>query len=394
MRFISPRECGSRLPPKYATAIIAAGCLALAACSQPTGSKGADTASEAQAQASVAVTSFSVEHGASANEYLLQWVTDEPGAPVRLEVSSGPDTADAVVIARDITAGEFQWTAPPPPRRRYFSVVPASGDAVQGAVRLLPLEGGRNFRDLGGYVTEDGRRVRWGRVYRSGVMTNLTAGDYEYLAGLDIATVCDYRSEQERHEEPTRWAAGQVDYVTFPDPATPAGSSFMGVLRKPDATPQMAADAMAAGYAQLARDHAGAFGTMFDRLASGEIPLAFNCSAGKDRAGISAALLLSALGVPRATVVADYALSEQFVDYIAEFRGGAADEPAEEGGAYAFLDALPLEILTPLMRSDPRYIEYVLSWMDKEYGSVMHFIHEELDVTGAELSAIRAALLE
>ena len=379
---------------KLATGIIAAGVLTLAACSQPTGLDDANAASDAPEQMRVAVTSFSVEHGASPNDYLLQWETDVPDAAVRLEVSSHPDAADAEVIAEDITAGELQWTAPPPPSRRYFSVAPASGEAVQGAVRLLPLEGGRNFRDLGGYATEDGRRVRWGRVYRSGVMTNLTAGDYEYLASLGIATICDYRSEQERHEEPTRWGAGQVDYVTFPDPATPAGSSLAGVLSNPDVTPQAVADAMAAGYTQIAKDHASSFGTMFDRLAAGEIPLAFNCSAGKDRAGISAALLLTALGVPRATVVADYALSEQLVDYVAEFRGGADHEGAEEGGAYAFLAALPLELLTPLMRSDPRYIEYALAWMDEEYGSVMNFIREELDVTGAELSAIRAALLE
>ena len=93
------------------------------------------------------------------------------------------------------------------------------------------------------------------------------------------------------------------------------------------------------------------------------------------------------------TVVADYALSEQFVDYVEEFRGGA-DEESAETGAYAFLSKLPLEILTPLMRSDPRYLETTLAWMDEEYGSVMDFIREELDVTSAELSAIRAQLLE
>ncbi len=98
--------------------------------------------------------------------------------------------------------------------------------------------------------------------------------------------------------------------------------------------------------------------------------------------------------MPRATVVADYALSEQLVDYVSEFRGDPAKEPAEEGGAYAFLASLPLELLTPLMRSDPRYIESVLSWMDEEYGSVMNFISKELEVTDAELFAIRAALLE
>lgn len=93
-------------------------------------------------------------------------------------------------------------------------------------------------------------------------------------------------------------------------------------------------------------------------------------------------------------VVADYALSEQLVDYVAEFRGGADDQPDEEGGAYAFRAALPLEFLTPLMRSGPRYIEDVLSWMDEEYGSVTNFIREELEVIDAELPAIRAASLE
>ena len=380
---------------KYATGIIAAGVLALAACSQPTGTDSDDIGSVAPEQVQVEVTSFSVEHGSSPNEYSLGWVADVPDAPVRLEVASEPDAAaDTLVIAQDITTGSFQWTAPLPPRRHYFKVIPANGDAVQSAARLLPLEGGRNFRDLGGYTTEDGRTVRWGRVYRSGVMANLTEADYEYLASLGIATICDYRSEQERHEEPTRWAAGEVDYVTFPDPETPAGSSFMGALSNPDTTPEMIANAFAKSYAQIAKDQANSYGTMFDRLAAGEIPLAFNCSAGKDRAGISAALLLTALGVPRATVVADYALSEQLVDYLAEFRGGAADHPASTSGAYAFLATIPLDILTPLMRSDPRYIEYALSWMDEEYGSVMNFIREELDVTAAELTAIRAALLK
>ena len=73
---------------------------------------------------------------------------------------------------------------------------------------------------------------------------------------------------------------------------------------------------------------------------------------------------------------------------------GRSDEESAETGAYAFLSKLPLEILTPLMRSDPRYLETALAWMDEEYGSVMDFIREELDVTRAELSAIRAQLLE
>ena len=375
--------------------ILFAGAVALAACERHTAPDAANAAgTDASEQPIVTVTGFSVEHGAIPGEYRLHWSADVPSATVRLEATSDLDDPRAgMVIAEEVTDDEFRWRAPPPARRWYFSVVPKGGDPVVAGARLLPLEGGRNFRDLGGYRTEDGRSVQWGRVFRSGVMTNLTEQDYRYLASIDVATICDYRSEDERRAEPTRWGAGEVDYVTFPDPESPAGSSFLGVLRNRDATPEQVADSMAEGYIQLARDHAGAFGTMFDRLAAGEIPLAFNCSAGKDRAGISAALLLTALGVPRETVVADYALSEQLVDYVEEFRGGA-DEASAESGAYGFLSKLPLEILTPLMRSDPRYLETALDWMDAEYGSVTNFIREELDVSSAELSAIRDLLLD
>ena len=72
----------------------------------------------------------------------------------------------------------------------------ADGGGQRVAVRLLPLEGGRNFRDLGGYPTLDGRRVRWGRVFRSGMMANLTDADYDYLSALGIRVVCDFRSNE------------------------------------------------------------------------------------------------------------------------------------------------------------------------------------------------------
>ena len=65
-----------------------------------------------------------------------------------------------------------------------------------GHQRLLPLEGGQNFRDLGGYRTRDGRTVRWGMQFRSGAMNGLTAADYAYLGKIGIRTVCDFRSNE------------------------------------------------------------------------------------------------------------------------------------------------------------------------------------------------------
>lgn len=327
------------------------------------------------------------------NDYELTWKTEPRNAPVTVSVSPDPDAEPSArqVIASSASGERFRWRAASAGRRHYFTIAPATGEPRKIALRVLPLEGGRNFRDLGGYETEDGKRVKWGHVYRSGVMAKLTDRDYDYLSDLGIKTVCDLRASDERDHEPTDWRGGSVEYVTFPDPEEREGDGdFLSVLREPDATPEQVSDAMAKGYVGIAKQHASSFRDMFDRLAAGEIPLAFNCSAGKDRTGTGAALLLSLLGVPRETVVADYALSEQVVDYAAEYTEASSDE----GAPYAWLRSLPPELLKPLMRSDPRYIESSLAALEQEYGSIDTFIRTELDVTSQEASAIRAALLE
>jgi predicted acylesterase/phospholipase RssA len=78
---------------------------------------------------------------------------------------------------------------------------------VRAATRVLPLEGGRNFRDLGGYETQDGQHVKWGRLFRSGALARLTPSDYDSLSAFGIRVVCDFRSRAERADEPTRWRA-------------------------------------------------------------------------------------------------------------------------------------------------------------------------------------------
>src|SRR5277367_3290667 len=80
-------------------------------------------------------------------------------------------------------------------------------------LRMIPLQGGRNFRDLGGYTTTDGRRIRWGRVFRSGVMSYLTERDHDRLRPLGIRTVCDFRSPREREREPIRWGSDPVNVL-------------------------------------------------------------------------------------------------------------------------------------------------------------------------------------
>ncbi|MEL6707717.1 MAG: tyrosine-protein phosphatase [Pseudomonadota bacterium] len=338
------------------------------------------------------------EHGETANDYTITW---DGGAPVSIEVSTTPDFAEGTVTPIDsFDGGSASWSAEGDFARRYFRLTAEDGASETVAVRLLPLEGGRNFRDLGGYETEDGKTVKWGKIYRSGVMSGLTDGDYEYLSDLGISTVCDFREADERKSEPTDWRAGEIDYLTFappPEERDGANNPMFAVFGNPEATPDDVRAAMAAGYPGIAKNEDEGYTAMFDQVAAGNIPLAFNCSAGKDRAGTAAAMLLTALGVPRKTVVEDYALSDDYVDYMAEFLSDEARAKAAEEGddaPYAFLMKLPPEMVAPLMESNPIYIEMTLDAMQKEHGSVLAYIQAEYDVTDEELSAIRSALLK
>ncbi|MEM5518034.1 tyrosine-protein phosphatase [Henriciella sp. AS95] len=338
------------------------------------------------------ITEIAVSLDKPTRTYTINWPASL-GEIERVEVALDEQTmpGKGIVIADNPETDSLNWTADSLDQRHYFLIVPEEGEAVRTALRLLPLEGGRNFRDLGGYKTSDGRSVKWGKLYRSGVMDGLTDQDYDYLSGLGIQVICDFRTAHERAEEPTEWRAGEIEYLTFPDPEEGDSMGLMAIFQNPDATPEMVSQNMAQSYAGIAADQAPAYREMFDRLAAGEIPLAFNCTAGKDRTGIGAALLLTALGVPRDTVVADYALSEVYVDYMEEFVGDGQEIPADS--PYAFLAQLPPEMVAPLMRSDPLYIETALADIEETHGSVMTFLKEEIDVTDEELEAIREALL-
>ncbi|WP_338445594.1 tyrosine-protein phosphatase [Pelagerythrobacter marensis] len=280
-----------------------------------------------------------------------------------------------------------QEAAAPAAQEEALSPVAANEIALADERRVLDLEGGVNFRDLGGYMTGDGRVTKWETVYRSGSPADLTEADFEELKRRGIRTVCDFRTNEERQSEPNRFAAAnsEIEYWTR-DYAMDAGD-LMSALGGDDAGPEKSRAAMIGFYRELPGQHVESYRQMFRYLAEGRTPLAFNCSAGKDRAGMGAALLLTLLGVPRETVVADYALSDDIVDYRAELEESAAANPS-----YAALAQLPWETVEPLVASDPAYIESAFAALEERYGSVDDFIEQELGVTGQMKAKIVAHL--
>jgi protein-tyrosine phosphatase len=166
--------------------------------------------------------------------------------------------------------------------------------------RVIALEGAVNFRDLGGYATSDGRRTRWRVLFRADGLGELTEMDLQVVRGLGIRTVVDLRSGYEVEMSRFNVEAHPVTFHHFP---------FLDQLPNPgefERTPGM----LGTQYKEMLDDAGVQIIGALDALAApGARPAVFHCTAGKDRTGLLAALVLSLLGVPEETVVADYALS-------------------------------------------------------------------------------------
>lgn len=169
------------------------------------------------------------------------------------------------------------------------------------------LEGNLNFRDVGGMQTADGQTVAMGLAYRSDHLAALTDDDRDRITELGIRTVCDYRGPAEKAESPSALPAA-VEIVEVPITQDTAVQRLpLERLMSGELKAFTAADATAM-YVDMLLSHATQFGNVLRRMADpAQRPLVFHCTAGKDRTGVTSALLLGLLGVDHETIVADYA---------------------------------------------------------------------------------------
>ena len=261
-----------------------------------------------------------------------------------------------------------------------FSPAYARTEAAAAHERLLPLEGGRNFRDLGGYATADGRHVKWGMLYRSGSMHGLTPKDYAYLEKLGIRVVCDFRSSGERKVEPAAWPVAGAPRVLADDYDM---QSFMPRGDMNNLNYDQARDRLSGMYPVILDKFNSQYRRMFSELLAGHAPLAFNCSAGKDRTGIAAALLLTALGVPRQTVIADYLATNQYLKP-AQLTGNASLAPADNDWS-----KMPNSVMKAFLAADQSYLEAALAVVDKHAGGADGYLRDELGLSAADLKKLR-----
>jgi protein-tyrosine phosphatase len=266
----------------------------------------------------------------------------------------------------------------------------SSSSIGNSSQRVVTLQGGCNFRDIGGYRTTDGSTVRWGQVYRAGVLSYFTNDDHTPLNNLGVRTICDLRRADEREREPTRWPAA-VNGMSWEDGVD--APKVRGFYARHGQNAQGMRQAMIDLYVALPLWMAPRMRGMFESLAAGEVPLVVHCAAGKDRTGIAIAVLLEVLGVDRQMILEDYLLTNHTTDYEQFVRAQHAARLGLSDDANPLLN-LPADVRRVLFKADADYLSAGLNQIDSRFGGAAAYLRETAGVSEAIQQSVRERLTE
>ncbi|GAB4549747.1 MAG: tyrosine-protein phosphatase [Anaerolineae bacterium] len=250
--------------------------------------------------------------------------------------------------------------------------------------RLIPFEKLPNFRDLGGYQTSDGKSVRRGRLYRAGSFYEVTDADMAKLAELNIKLVCDLRTDTETSEQPDRVPEG----VTLKHlPVFQQGESYVR-LRTFIFDRHRLDEVMIESYTDfMLSQKATVFGEVIRLLADeANLPAVFHCTAGKDRTGLLAMLILMVLGVSDETIIADYSLSNLFYENV-------LSQIEKQRTRLQAVRLTPQDI-SPLLVSHPDYLRAAIGFIRQRYGSAEAYLTQAAGVAPSTLQKLRELMLE
>ena len=284
------------------------------------------------------------------------------GEDTRWELYYGLSTADIDLsqpIAKGNTQGTFEISIPTS-RHCYFQLSTPDGNALL-AERHIPLEGGYNFRDMGGFRTQDGKYVKWGKVFRADDLHTLTDNDLEYLASIPVASVVDLRSLSEIEKYPDRLPQSVNKHYIYSIPGEDASATILSKAISADTTKVVKLiEDIYANYL-MSPDCIEQYRKLFSLLEDeSNLPLTFHCSDGQEKTGIAAALFLTALGVDEHTVIDDYLASAYYLEAKHAIMTGQNPN---------------LEIL---LHPRQEYMEACFNTITEEYGSSENFFRDAM----------------
>lgn len=288
------------------------------------------------------------------------------------------------LIAAALLTTLFMQFLPAEPLR-----IPVEMPATERAQnRLLNFEGIPNFRDLGGYTTTDGRQTKWGVLYRSGTLAHATDADIDGISQLGLSKMVDFRSGAEKTEEPDRLPEPPgfiiVEIPTLDD-GNKMVADIMDRIESGDFGDMDPDQMMIEANRQFATTFTLQYREFMQTLQQAEgAPILWHCSAGKDRAGFAAAIVLRILGVPQETVIQDYMASKQHAlnarrTQLLLLRVFKGEEAADKLGI--------------LMGVEEAWIRAAFDEIDTAWGSFDNYVREGLELSRADVEKLRNQLL-
>ncbi|MHC5201083.1 tyrosine-protein phosphatase [Myroides sp. LJL119] len=240
------------------------------------------------------------------------------------------------------------------------------------------LESQPNFRDLGGYITREKKYIKKGLIYRSGQLNGLSITDQTKLSNLGVDTAIDFRSQQEidSNNSPMPLCIHQVIELSI-NPGNLKFSTIQNMIQTGEV--EQSEHFLMDINQQLVLHNQTQFKSFFNILEHRkQTPLVFNCTAGKDRTGLAAALFLSALEVDRQTIYNDYLKTNQRV------------EPFIKNilTTYKLDNPKQIQATINLMSVKLSYIQYAFKTIDKHYQNVDNFLDNILKVDRLRLKEL------
>ena len=282
--------------------------------------------------------------------------------------------------------------------KRCYFILDINGQNYVTAERVLPLEGANNFRDIGGYRTGDGKTVRWGNLYRSDHLHNLTDKDIAYLNTANFHTIIDYRNEKEYSKQPNRLWNNQLNTLRLIPDASSAELAAKAsndhekiqelISLSQSKNGKMVIDGSGLIMQEQNRDFirnpetAKIYRELVDIiLDSRNLAIVQHCRGGKDRTGFGIAIILAILGVDEQTILLDYAMTSE-LRYSRNMRRMEKYKKETD-------NAEILAFLYSMMEARSSYLEAAFDEMRIRFGSITGYLTKALKITESEREKIK-----
>lgn len=259
--------------------------------------------------------------------------------------------------------------------------------------QLIGVTSGRNFRELGGYETMSGKKIKMHKLLRTGNLADLSPFDKQFLTDYGVKYDVDFRSKEEVDNQPDRVPDG-VEYIydpVFSEDLTNSSKSLTDLNKQAHDDADFGFNHMHYAYEDMIESESAqnAYRKFFEVLLKNDVDsesVIFHCTAGKDRTGFGALLALSALGVPYSTIKKDYLLTnittKDFVDSMIEH--------ARQNGRNENV----LQSIRDIQSVRPEYLVHAVKVLNDEYGSINDYLRDVMKLSSGDIMQLRDIYLE